>query len=59
MHLMKDKVEVRSSEFQLTVKTAPEVKSITSLPPPKNGSLSEFLLMSIHFSQSNGLWRSD
>lgn len=25
----------------------------------KNGSLSQFLLMSIHFSQSNGLWRSD
>lgn len=27
--------------------------------PCKNGSLSEFLLTSIHFSQSNGLWRSD
>lgn len=30
-----------------------------SYPPTKNGSLSGFLLMSIHFSQSNGLWRSD
>ena len=57
--LKKDKVEVRSSEFQAIVKTAPEAKSVTSLSPPKNGSLSEFLLMSIHFSQSNGLWRSD
>lgn len=35
MHLKKDKVEVRSSEFQVTVKTVPEVKSITSLPPKK------------------------
>lgn len=44
------------------VKTAPETKSNTSLPPhpeKKNGSLSEFLQVSIHFSQSNGLWRSD
>lgn len=30
MHLKKDKVEVRSSEFQVTV-----IKSITSLPPKK------------------------
>lgn len=28
-------------------------------PPQKTGSLSGFLLMFIHFSQSNGLWRSD
>ncbi len=35
MHLKKDKVEVRSSEFQVTAKTVPEAKSITSLPPKK------------------------
>lgn len=64
-HLKKNKAEVRSIEFQVTVTTVPEAKSITTLPPQpkkkgeKNGSLSEFLLMSIHFSQSNGLWRSD
>lgn len=41
--------------------TASEAKSIVYPGPPstKNGSLSGFLLMSIHFSQSNGLWRSD
>lgn len=59
MHWKKDKVEVRSIEFQVTVKTVQETKSITSLSPQKNGSLSQSLIMSIHFFQSNGLWRSD
>lgn len=31
MHLRKDKVEVKSGEIEVTVKTVPEAKSITSL----------------------------
>lgn len=31
MHLRKDKVERRSSEFQVNAKPVPEAKSITSL----------------------------
>lgn len=54
----KDKAQWDPVNFKRLLKQRPR-RNPSLVYLPKNGSLSEFPLMSIHFSQSNGLWRSD